>query len=200
MILWTFCISIGHDYSVRAIMNHSLSYKDDTVGKHSILTISVVLTPACGLKSRSSFILKTYVWPRIYIHAICRVHMTVTWWRGRSASLNRHRWAFAAWCPLNTLCCAAHCALAALTNATPFCWYQVRRLALCAFMKIDRNRGSYLEISSVCSEVDGDERQPDDTRGVHGKRDILGFVEILRDLPRLESVDGTEEDEHHIVH
>ena len=47
--------------------------------------------------------------------------------------------------------------------------------------------------------VDGHERQPHDARAVHGEADVLGLVEVLRDLARLEGVPGAEDDEHHVV-
>ncbi len=49
------------------------------------------------------------------------------------------------------------------------------------------------------SEEDGDESQPDDAGAVHGEADVLGLVEVLRDLPGLERVPRAEEDEHHVV-
>lgn len=42
----------------------------------------------------------------------------------------------------------------------------------------------------VGAEVDGHKGQPDDARGVHGKADVFGFVEVLRDLAGLERVQG----------
>ena len=49
------------------------------------------------------------------------------------------------------------------------------------------------------SEVDGNESEPDDAGGVHGEADVLGFVEVLWDLPRLDRVERADEDEEHVV-
>ena len=49
------------------------------------------------------------------------------------------------------------------------------------------------------SEEDWDESEPDDAGAVHGEADVLGLVEVLRDLPGLESVPGAQEDEGHVV-
>lgn len=51
----------------------------------------------------------------------------------------------------------------------------------------------------VGTKVDGYKGQPDNTSAVHCKANILGFVEVLGDFPRLEGVEGAEADEHHIV-
>ena len=48
-------------------------------------------------------------------------------------------------------------------------------------------------------EVYRDEGEPDDARRIHGEGYVLGLVEVRRDVPRLEGVDGTEGDEDHIV-
>lgn len=52
----------------------------------------------------------------------------------------------------------------------------------------------------VGAEVDGYEGQPDDARRVHGEADVLGLVEVLRDLARLEGVQGAHQDQEHVVH
>jgi hypothetical protein len=44
------------------------------------------------------------------------------------------------------------------------------------------------------AEEDGDEGEPDDAGAVHGEADILGFVEVFRNLSGLESVPRAEED------
>ena len=49
------------------------------------------------------------------------------------------------------------------------------------------------------AEEDGDEREPDDAGAVHGEADVLGLVEVLGDLARLEGVPRAQEDEHHVV-
>jgi len=41
---------------------------------------------------------------------------------------------------------------------------------------------SNLEIFAVSAEVDRDERQPDYTGRIHRERDVLGLVEVLRDM------------------
>ena len=51
----------------------------------------------------------------------------------------------------------------------------------------------------VGAEVDGDECAPHDARAVHSEGDVLGLVKILRNVPRLEGVDGAEHDEEHVV-
>ncbi len=48
-------------------------------------------------------------------------------------------------------------------------------------------------------EEDGNEGEPDDACAVHGESDVLGLVEVLRDLPGLECVPGAEEDEDAVV-
>ena len=48
------------------------------------------------------------------------------------------------------------------------------------------------------TKEDWNECQPDDAGAVHGKPDVLGLVEVLRDLPGLESVPGAQEDEDHV--
>ena len=49
------------------------------------------------------------------------------------------------------------------------------------------------------AEEDGDEGEPDDAGAVHGEADVLGLVEVLGDLARLEGVPRAQEDEHHVV-
>lgn len=51
----------------------------------------------------------------------------------------------------------------------------------------------------VGAEVDGHEGQPDDARRIHGEADVLGLVEVLRDLAGLERVQGTHQDQEHVV-
>ena len=49
------------------------------------------------------------------------------------------------------------------------------------------------------AEEDGDECEPDDAGAVHGEADVLGLVEVLGDLARLEGVPRAEEYEDHVV-
>lgn len=42
----------------------------------------------------------------------------------------------------------------------------------------------------VSAKVDGHEGQPDDARRVHGKADVLGFIEVLWYLAGLERIQG----------
>ena len=49
------------------------------------------------------------------------------------------------------------------------------------------------------AKVDWNEREPDDACCVHGKTNELGLVKILWYFPRLESVDGTNDDKNHVV-
>ena len=49
------------------------------------------------------------------------------------------------------------------------------------------------------AEEDGDEGEPDDAGAVHGEADVLGLVEVLGDLARLEGVPRAQEDEDHVV-
>ena len=49
------------------------------------------------------------------------------------------------------------------------------------------------------SEIDRHKGEPDDTGGVHGEPDELGFVEVLGDLPCFDGVDCTGGDEEHVV-
>jgi len=51
----------------------------------------------------------------------------------------------------------------------------------------------------VSAEVDGYERQPDDARRIHGEPNVLRFVEILRNLPRLDRIHGAHDDQQHVV-
>lgn len=44
----------------------------------------------------------------------------------------------------------------------------------------------------VAPEVDRNERYPDDAVGVHGEADELGLVEVFRDVPCFNGVQGTE--------
>lgn len=48
------------------------------------------------------------------------------------------------------------------------------------------------------AEVDGDEGEPDDAGRVHGEADVLGLVEVFRDLARLECVQRAEGDEQEV--
>ena len=50
------------------------------------------------------------------------------------------------------------------------------------------------------AEVEGDEGEPDDAGGVHREPDELGLVEVLRNLPGLDSVEGADRDQNHAVH
>jgi len=51
----------------------------------------------------------------------------------------------------------------------------------------------------VRAEVDGNESEPDDARGVHGKTDVLRLVEVLRNLARLDRVHGAHDNQEHVV-
>ena len=51
----------------------------------------------------------------------------------------------------------------------------------------------------VCSKEDGDECQPDNASRVHCEPNVLCLIEVGRNLPGLDSVDGAEEDEDHVV-
>lgn len=51
----------------------------------------------------------------------------------------------------------------------------------------------------IGSKVDGDKCNPNDARAVHSEGDVLGLVEVLWNLPGLESVHGTEDDEEDVV-
>lgn len=46
------------------------------------------------------------------------------------------------------------------------------------------------------AEVDGHERQPDDTRRVHGEADVLGLVERLGNFARQHRVHRADHDQH----
>ena len=48
-------------------------------------------------------------------------------------------------------------------------------------------------------EIYRDEGEPDDARGIHGEGDVLGLVEVSRDVSRLESIHCTQGDEDHVV-
>jgi len=45
---------------------------------------------------------------------------------------------------------------------------------------------SDLEIFAVGAEVDGNEGQPNDAGRIHRERDVLGLVEVLRDVAGLD--------------
>ena len=62
----------------------------------------------------------------------------------------------------------------------------------------EQQNSSYL-IIIPSSEKDWDECKPNDACAVHGEADVLGLVEVLRDLSGLEGVPGAEEDEDHVV-
>ena len=49
------------------------------------------------------------------------------------------------------------------------------------------------------AEKDGDEGEPDDAGAVHCEADVLGLVEVLGDLARLEGVPRAQEYEDHVV-
>lgn len=49
-------------------------------------------------------------------------------------------------------------------------------------------------------EVEGHECEPYDTRGVHGESDELGFVEIFRNLARLDRINRAGCDQGNVVH
>ena len=50
------------------------------------------------------------------------------------------------------------------------------------------------------AEVEGDEGEPDDAGCVHREPDELGLVEVLRNLPGLDGVEGADRDQDHAVH
>jgi len=66
--------------------------------------------------------------------------------------------------------------------------------------KSERVKASDLEISGICTEVDRNEGRPDDTGRIHRECDVLGFIEILGNVPRLERIHGAQRDQHHVVH
>lgn len=47
----------------------------------------------------------------------------------------------------------------------------------------------------ITTKVNGNESDPNDTSGVHGEADELGFVEVLWDVAGLEGVERAESDE-----
>lgn len=51
----------------------------------------------------------------------------------------------------------------------------------------------------VGAEVDRHEGEPDDAGGVHGEANVLGLVEVLRDLAGLERVQGAHQYQEHVV-
>ena len=51
----------------------------------------------------------------------------------------------------------------------------------------------------VAPEVDRHERHPDHARRVHGEPDELGLVEVLWNVPRLERVQRTQQNQHEVV-
>ena len=51
----------------------------------------------------------------------------------------------------------------------------------------------------LSAEKDGDEGEPDDAGAVHCEADVLGLVEVLGDLARLEGVPRAQEYEDHVV-
>jgi len=64
--------------------------------------------------------------------------------------------------------------------------------------KKDKSKSDLVVV--VGAEVDGDKGEPDDAGAVHGEADVLGLVEVLGDLARLEGVQGAQQDEEHVVH
>ena len=51
----------------------------------------------------------------------------------------------------------------------------------------------------VSAEVDWYKGHPHDTGAVHGKRYVLGLIEVLRDLPGLEGVHCAQDDQEDVV-
>lgn len=51
----------------------------------------------------------------------------------------------------------------------------------------------------VCAEVDWNESEPDDARGVHGEADVFRLVEVLGNLACLHRVHGAHDDQEHVV-
>lgn len=51
----------------------------------------------------------------------------------------------------------------------------------------------------LSSEVDGDEGEPQNRRGVHRESYQSRLVKVLRDLARFEGVHGAGDDEYHVV-
>lgn len=75
---------------------------------------------------------------------------------------------------------------------------EVHLRELC-FIKMCKMHFSLYLIIVIGAEINGHERQPDDTRRVHGESDVLGLVEIFRYFSRLEGVQSAHEDENHVV-
>lgn len=50
----------------------------------------------------------------------------------------------------------------------------------------------------IASEIDRNKSDPNDARGVHGESDKFGFVEVLRNVSRLQSVQSAQDDEEEI--
>ena len=74
---------------------------------------------------------------------------------------------------------------------------------ICTYIEVEfllQGQGAQTYFVVVLSaEENGDEGQPDDARAVHGEADVLGLVEVLRDLSRLESVPRAERDDDEVV-
>ena len=68
----------------------------------------------------------------------------------------------------------------------------------------ERDAGAELERDAradrleVDREVDGEEADPHDARGVHREADELGFVEVLRQVARFDRVQSAQADEQHV--
>ena len=51
----------------------------------------------------------------------------------------------------------------------------------------------------ISSKVDGDKGTPDNAGAVHSKSNVLGLVEILGNVSGLESIDGAQYNQEHVV-
>ena len=60
-----------------------------------------------------------------------------------------------------------------------------------------REHCSYL-VGVSRAEIDGQKGQPDDARCVHGEAYEFRLVKVLGDFARLDGVDGTDGNQHHV--
>ena len=51
----------------------------------------------------------------------------------------------------------------------------------------DGREGTYFKII-ISAEIDGNECEPNNTRGIHCETDIFGFIEVFRYFPGLECI------------
>ena len=68
----------------------------------------------------------------------------------------------------------------------------------CASPATDRRTHCATAYLVVTAEVNGNEGEPHDTRGVHGEADELGLVEVLRQVACLDGVQRTHDDEEDV--